>query len=419
VRLLVISQYFWPEDFRINDLVAEMVARGHEVTVLTGLPNYPQGAVAPEFRSEPAAFARYRGARVVRVPLIARGRSRVQLVANYLSFAFMACICGPWRLRGLRFDAIFVFEVSPVTVGVPAVMLRALKRAPLAFWVLDQWPETLAAIGLVRKRWLLSLVGKLVSWIYHRCDLLLAPSQRLMGKIAEYCRPGARIEYFPNWADAAFDASEPAPAPEVRAAPGTFSVMFAGNLGEAQDLPALLDAAERVPADRPVRWLIVGDGRMAQWCREQIAARNLAERVQMLGRYAPERMPSFYRCADVLLLSLRDEPIFEMTIPAKLQSYLAAGRPVIAMLNGEGAEVVRRARAGISCPAGDSAALAAAVCQLAALTPEARAELGRNALALSTAEFGRAALISRLEVWLATLARGLRAGGGTGSAARS
>jgi colanic acid biosynthesis glycosyl transferase WcaI len=419
VRLLVISQYFWPEDFRINDLVAEMAARGHEVTVLTGLPNYPQGRVAPEFRSHPAAFTDYRGARIVRVPVIPRGHHRVQLVANYLSFALAGCVCGPWKLRGLRFDAIFVFEVSPVTVGLPAVMLRALKRAPVAFWVLDQWPETLAAIGLIRKRWLLALVGKLVSFIYNRCDLLLAPSQRLRGKIAEYCRPGSRIEYFPNWAEPVFDAHEGPTAPEVATAPGTFSVMFAGNLGEAQDLPALLDAAERIPPDRSVRWLIVGDGRMAQWCREQIERRNLAARVQMLGRYPLGRMPSFYRCADALLLSLRDEPIFEMTIPAKLQSYLAAGRPVIAMLNGEGGEVVRRAHAGISCPAGDAGALAEAVCQLAALTPEAREQLGRNALALSISEFGRGALISRLEAWLAVLTRDFRTGGSIGPPAQS
>jgi colanic acid biosynthesis glycosyl transferase WcaI len=408
LRVLVISQVFWPENFRINDLVTELVARGHEVTVLTGLPNYPDGRVFPAYARDPQAFAKLNGAEIVRVPIVPRGQGRVRLVLNYFVFAASATLLGSWKLRGRAFDAIFVYEPSPVTVGIPAIVLRSLKRAPLAFWVLDLWPETLEAIGVVKSPLLLRMVGRLVSLIYDRCDLILAQSRSFIPQIAKYCTGERPVLYFPSWAEAVFDRVAAAPAPEVVPRPGGFDVMFAGNIGEAQDFPAILEAAELLREQPHVRWLIVGDGRMAAWVRQEIARRGLEQQVVMLGRYPVERMPSFYCHADALLVSLKDEPIFAMTIPGKLQSYLAAGIPVVAMLNGEGADVVRRAGAGVTCAAGDARGLADAVLHLASLPQEQREEMGRNALAVSAGEFDRVRLISRLEMWLQRLKEGAR-----------
>ena len=137
MQILVVSQYFWPENFRVNDLVDEFCKRGHEVTVLTGSPNYPSGEVFPEFRSNPGGFAQFGAASVVRVPMLPRGKGGLRLMLNYLSFAFCATVFGAWRLRGQAFDVLFVFEPSPITVGLPAAFLRYLKCAPLVFWVLD------------------------------------------------------------------------------------------------------------------------------------------------------------------------------------------------------------------------------------------------------------------------------------------
>jgi colanic acid biosynthesis glycosyl transferase WcaI len=410
LRLLVVSQYFWPEYFRVNNLVAELVTRGHDVTVLTGLPNYPSGAVFPEYKEDPSRFASYSGATIVRVPLFSRGQGRVSLMLNYLSFAASASLLGSWRLRGRRFDVIFVYEPSPATVGIPAVLLRAIKKAPVAFWVLDLWPETLQAIGVVRSRGLLRAVGGLVSFIYNRCDLILAQSKSLIPQIAKHCNGSSRIRYFPSWAESIFDLGSEVAAPEVPLKQNAFSVMFAGNIGEAQDFPAVLAAAELLKAHVQIRWLVVGDGRMAHWVNEEIRRRDLQQCVLMLGRHPIERMPAFYQHADALLVCLKDEPIFSMTIPGKLQSYLAAGIPVVAMLNGEGAEVVERSRSGVTCRAGDASGLAAAVLRLASLSAEQRAEMGGNALAVSANEFDRNKLITQLEVWLEELRA--RAGGG-------
>jgi colanic acid biosynthesis glycosyl transferase WcaI len=403
MRLLVVTQYFWPENFRINDLVAELVRRGHEVTVLTGLPNYPDGVLFSNFRDNPQAFSTYEGAEVVRVPMLTRGKGGLRLMLNYVTFAASASLLGAWKLRGRRFDAVFAYEPSPITVGLPAAVLRSLKRAPMAFWVLDLWPETLEAIGVVRSPALLRTVGRLVTFIYRRCDLILAQSKSFIPQIRKYAGVDSRVEYFPSWAESLFDSTPATPAEEVPACPGCFNVMFAGNIGDAQDFPAILAAAESLKQHANIRWLIVGDGRMAQWVAEEIERRGLQSTVLMLGRHPVERMPSFFRHAQALLVSLKDEPIFSMTIPGKLQAYLAADVPIMAMLNGEGAEVVRNASAGLTCASGDHQALADCVLRMSRMSSEERATMGRNAKELSIREFDRATLIGRLEDWLKTM----------------
>ncbi|MEJ5991371.1 glycosyltransferase family 4 protein [Ramlibacter sp. PS3R-8] len=403
MRLLVVSQYFWPENFRINDLVSELVARGHAVTVLTGCPNYPDGEVFADFRANPRAFDTFAGASVVRVPMLARGKGGLRLALNYFTFALSGATIGAWKLRGRRFDAIFVFEVSPVTVGLPAIVQRWLKKAPVAFWVLDLWPETLEAIGVVRSKRVLGLVAQLVRFIYRRCDLLLAQSRGFIPQIRKYSGD-TEVRYFPQWAEAVHDAAEAAAAPEVPLQPGAFTIVFTGNIGDAQDFPTVIDAAERLKTSAPqVRWVIVGDGRLADWVREQVAQRGLTQQVLLPGRFPVERMPSFYRHADALLVSLKPEPIFAMTLPGKLQGYLAAGVPILAMLDGEGAQVITDAVAGVAAKAGDAQALAAAVLRLAALTPQERHAMGARGRQLGATEFDRGRQIGKLEAWLGEL----------------
>lgn len=404
MRLLVVTQYFWPENFRINDLVTEFSRRGHEVTILTGWPNYPDGNVFDAYRKNPAQYASFEGARVVRVPLVPRGRGGLRLISNYFSFALTASVLGLWKLRGQKYDAVLVYEPSPITVGIPGVVLRAVKRAPMALWVLDLWPETLKAVGIVKSERLLWLVGKLVAFIYRHCDLILAQSRSFIPQIRRYAGEDRRIAYFPNWAESVFDGGTVEPAAEVSADPGCFTVMFAGNIGEAQDFPAILAAAEMLRDRTDIRWLVVGDGRMAKWVAREIEMRNLGRNVQLLGRHPLERMPSFFQHADALLVSLKDEPIFAMTIPGKLQSYLATGVPVIAMLNGEGAELLTGAMAGLTCAAGDHVALAQAVLRLAALEKAERQVMGERGRALYSREFERQLLLDRLEGWLLNLA---------------
>lgn len=400
MRILVVSQYFWPESFRVNDLVKEWVQRGHQVIVLTGLPNYPEGKVFDAYRKKPSAFAEYEGAKVLRVPMLPRGTGGLRLMLNYISFVLSGTVLGPWYLRGWVADVIFVFEPSPVTVGLPAIWLGKIKRTPVVFWALDLWPETLAAIGVVRSPRLLGWVGHMVRFIYNRCTLVLGQSRGFMGSIANYCDDKAKIRYFPNWAEDVYRNDKVKPALEVPELPNGFTIVFAGNIGEAQDMSAVLDAADRLKSDPGIRWVIVGDGRKADWLQSEVARRDLGKQFLLPGRFPVERMPSFYAHADALLVSLRPDPVFSMTIPGKVQSYLMAGIPLLGMLDGEGSAVIRNAQAGLTCKAGDGAALAQAVLDLAAMPQAERNQLGSNGRIYAENEFGRVQLMDKLEALL-------------------
>jgi len=398
MRILVISQYFWPENFRINDLVQDLIDRGHEVTVLTGLPNYPSGKVFSDFRKKPEMFSKFSGAKIVRVPLITRGNGGFRLVLNYLTFALSASLVGFFRLRKSSFDVIFVCQLSPVTVGIPAVVFRSLKRIPVVFWVLDLWPETLSALGY-RSKIILKLVGGLVSFIYNRCDLILGQSKGFIKNINKYCSQPQKFRYFPSWSETLFSEKSTVLAPEVQEKSKVFNIVFTGNIGQSQDFPTILDAVELLKPHKDIRWLVVGDGRDADWVKKEIFKRGLSGSVEMLGRYPLDRMPSFISHADVLLVTLKKEPAFSLTIPGKVQSYLASGIPIVGMLDGEGARVISESQAGFVCPAGDSHGLANLILEMKSLTKVERERLGKNGKSYTEREFNRSKLINQLENW--------------------
>ena len=405
MRILIVSQYFWPENFRINDLASELVSRGHEVTVLTGLPNYPSGQIFDEYKAATEHFSNYKEICIYRVPLIPRGKGALRLLLNYLSFPISACLLGPWKLRGQKFDVVLTCQLSPVTVGLPGAFLAWLKKAPMVMWVLDLWPDTLKAIGVVKSPKLIAFLGVLVGFIYRRCDLLWAQSRSFIPKIQLLAGPLVSVVYFPSWAEDLFSSEALLPAPEVPIKDECFNVMFAGNVGRAQDFECILSAATLLKELTNIRWLIVGDGRMSAWVQAEIEQRGLAECVLMLGRHPVERMPEFYLHADAMLVTLSDQEIFSMTIPGKLQSYLAAGMPIIAALNGEGADVVKSANVGLICAAGDAEGLAENVLKMAALPLSERQSMGKNGLKFSEREFDRQMVVNMAEKYLSGLVK--------------
>jgi len=403
LRILIVSQYFWPENFRINELVTELVARGHEVTVLTGLPNYPSGQIFPDYSKNPNGFEQYGGASIVRVPLIPRGRSRIQLALNYLSFVISGSTLGVWRLRGKRFDVVFAYLISPITAALPALLIGRLKHAPVAIWVLDLWPETLAAMGAVRSQLALRWVGYLVSFIYRHSARIFVQSKSFVSNVVQYAGDDARVRYFPGWAEQVFDnpSINPIAVPEFKSDDGKFKILFAGNIGDAQDFPSILTAIEALRGRTDIRWIILGEGRAKAHVETLIEERGLGDIVVMLGQYPIESMPSFFRAADALLVTLKGGSIFSMTIPGKVQSYLAAGVPILGMLDGEGARVIEEAGAGFICPAGDGSALARQVLRLIETPASERTAMGSRGRAYAAREFNRAHLMDRLEQTLA------------------
>jgi glycosyltransferase involved in cell wall biosynthesis len=405
VRLLIVSQYFWPEAFRINDVARDLVARGHEVTVLCGTPNYPAGRVFEGYGWFKRTRETWHGVDIVRVPLIARGNgSRRRLIANYISYALAASLLGPLRCRG-KYDAILVFQMSPATMGVAAVVMKWVRRAPILYWVQDLWPESVIAVGAVRKPWLLWPIAALVRGFYRASAFVLIQSHSFRKHVEAHGIAAERIRYLPNTAEPFY---VPLPAerahPALARVPPGFRVMFAGNVGAAQALPTLLAAAELTRARRDIQWVIVGEGSMSAWVEQEVARRNLSQTVQLLGRFPTTDMPRLFAGADALLVTLRRDPVLALTIPSRVQSYLASGKPIVGAIDGEGAAVIVEAGAGVCGPAEDAAALAANVLAVCDWGPALREAAGHRGREYFLQHFSNDMLLDRLEQWCAEVA---------------
>jgi glycosyltransferase involved in cell wall biosynthesis len=403
MRVLIVTQYFWPENFRINDLAQGLVKIGHQVTVLTGKPNYPSGEFFDGYSFWGKSREMFAGIEVIRVPLVARGNGgATRLVFNFLSFALFASLFGPLRCRG-SFDVVLVYEPSPVTVGFPGLVMKAVKKAPLMFWVQDLWPESLSATGAVKSKWIINLVASLVSFIYKGCDRILVQSRAFVDRVRALGADSTRILYYPNSAEELYRPVSRDTSPHAASLPLGFRIVFAGNIGTAQSFETILGAAEELREHPEIHWVILGDGRQFNWVKEEVAKRGLTHRFHLLGRHPVEAMPQWFAQADALLVTLKRDPIFSLTIPSKVQSYMACGRPILASLDGEGARIIEEAQAGVVVPPEDASALAAAVLRLSGMPSPDREQLGQNGRRYFLQEFERDALLARLDAWMKEL----------------
>ena len=400
MRILILSQYFWPESFRINSFAEALLRAGAEVTVLTGQPNYPDGAIFEGYAASSFGHEFMGGIEVLRVPLAPRGNaSGLRLALNYLSFVASASLFGPWRLRDRKVDVILVYAPSPILQAIPAILIGRIKSARVVTWVQDLWPESLTSTGHVRNARILSAVDAVVRWIYRRNDLLLGQSQAFVAAIRE--KAGSTpVSYFPNPADDPLSN-----AIGERAAlsfPSGFNVVFAGNLGTVQSLDTIVGAAELLKNRVGVRITLVGSGSRSEWLTNEVSRRGLSNLV-IAGRYPSADMPGILAQASALLVCLGRSDTLSKTIPSKLQSYFAAGRPLVGALDGEGADLIMRSGAGIAVPAEDATALADAIARLSDYTPAELARLADAAHTFYVAHFEPDTLAKRLLTTLAEL----------------
>jgi len=405
LRILIVTQYFWPENFRITDLAIALKDKGHDVTVLTGMPNYPAGKLYAGYTWWKKRREDMQGIPIVRVPLFVRRESKSwQLAFNYLSFVLSGCLLAPWLLRKKPFDIVLCYEPSPVTVAIPAIVMKRFKKAPLLFWVQDLWPETLVATGAIQSPRILSAVGIMVKRIYHACDAILVQSRSFVEPAVAVGAERSKIRYFPNWAEALYQPVQCLDSlPERSELPkDSFVVMFAGNLGVAQSLDTIVAAAEILKGEM-IHWVFLGDGRRRVWLQDEVQERGLEAKVSVLGRRPMETMPAYFALADAMLVTLKDDPVMATTIPGKVQSYLACGRPVIGALNGAGAAVIMESKAGYSVASDDVDALAQAVLRMSRLSDQEREIMGQSGLSYYRQHFDRDMLVAQLEGWMSEL----------------
>lgn len=376
MRILLVTQYFYPEQFKSNDLAFELQKRGHQVTVLTGLPNYPGG----KFYKGYGVFKKRRetveGVDVIRTLVVPRGNgSGVRLAINYLSWAFFASLRALTLSFQKRFDAIIVHETSPITRGYPALLVRKIQRIPIYFWVLDLWPESLQSAGNINNEFVLNIFKRETKRMYEHSHKILVSSKGFIKSILEKGEYLDKLEYFPNWAEDLFENAEIKPIPDLKAG---FKVMFAGNIGEAQDFEHVMQAALLLKKEKNIQFIFIGDGRRKEWVDSFIEKHQLSDTVSALGRFPIDLMPSFFKQADVMLLALKDDYIFSLTAPAKLQAYMAAAKPVVAMIDGEARNLIADSNCGVSSPAKDYQGLAENILKLSKMNGDDLRAYGEN-----------------------------------------
>ena len=398
MKILIITQYFHPENFRISDFAFKMVERGHEVSVITGVPNYPEGKIFGGYKSFRNECVE--GVMIYRVPLLARGKSRgFELVLNYLSFLISALIFGPFVARKVKPDVIFSVNYSPATVGLVGVYFSFLKKKPLFLWVQDLWPDSLIATGAVKSGLITSLVDLMVKYIYRKSDLIFVQSRAFGNSIGSFGSAlSEKIRYLPNWAEDTYNNNaKTADKHHVQLIPkNKFIIMFAGNLGVAQSLETIVLAAAEVRQD-PIHWVFLGDGRQKEWLEKIVTARGLNNNISILGRYPLEDMPSFFELADVMLVTLKESPVYAMTVPGKIQSYLKNAKPILSALEGEGASVVEESGAGFNVRSGDFIGLARAASRMSCLSSEELDQMCLNAKNYYDNNFDVDVLLSQFE----------------------
>lgn len=377
MRILLVTQYFYPEVFKSNDLAFELAKRGHHVDALVGIPNYPDGKYFKGYGIFRKRHEVVNGVNVYRVFQTPRGKGGWRLPVNYFTFVIFGCLRVLFQFAWKKkYDCIIGHEPSPIFQAYPALLLRKLRKTPFYYWIMDLWPDAMKSGGGVKNQKLLDNVDKLVKGIYRQTDKILITSERFRESIAAKGDFADKIIYFPNWSDDILQMDDTYEIPQL---PDGFKIMIAGNLGKSQNLEAVTEVMLGLKDVPEVKWVFVGGGSRKEWLEGFIKDNGLEDRAVCLGQYPFKAMPAFYKQADAMLVTLRAGfPHLEAVVPARLQSYMSAGRPVLAMIGCGGADIIEESHCGYAVPAGDSEALIKVIKEKVLADKEAFAKMGRN-----------------------------------------
>lgn len=389
-KILVISQYFYPENFRINDLVLELEKRDYDITVLTGLPNYPTGEYFQGYSTEKCCDENWKGVQIYRCKLRARSKGTLNLIRNYISFVIQAKRKMK-EIKDDKFDAIYVFEVSPITVALPAISYKKKKHTPIIMNVQDLWPENIIAVTGMNNAFINFLIKIVVRYIYKNCDSILAASQSFVPNIQSYLKTGKeKVKFWPQYsvvkkeekAKNLFDVNY-------------FNIIFTGNIGVAQGLDIAIEAAQQL-RNTNIHWHFVGDGRCLDDLKKSVRESNLDHCIKFYGRKEEKEIPQYLANADAALLILKPDPVFEMTIPAKLQTYMACGVPIIGCVSGEGKRMIEESKSGVVSSNISVEGLVDVCNRMLSMSKEEYAKLSMNSYEYGKKHFDKKIIIDQL-----------------------
>nr|WP_294572368.1 glycosyltransferase family 4 protein [uncultured Romboutsia sp.] len=406
MKILVVTQYFWPEEFRINDICEGLVEKGHEVEVLTGLPNYPYGKLFEGYSFKSRGPKEYKGIKINRCYLIERGQdSSIKLALNYLSFMINSLFHIP-KLAKKKFDNIFVFQVSPITSAIPAIVLGKLKRIPTSIYIQDLWPETFYSIKNINNKNIRNTLKKICIKIYDTFDQIVIASEGYRDILVKSGINEEKIVYLPQWAEDIYsdnNLNENVIAKDNE----DFVVTFAGNIGKAQSVDTIIKAAKLAKQNRNIKWIILGDGSEFNNIKELVEKYNLKDTVKLLGRKPSTDMPKYFNQSDALIVTLKNTDILRITLPAKVQSYMASGKPILGSISGSGMEAIKSSNCGLVSEAEDYNELYNKVIQLYNMDEIDRKKLGNNGKQYFKQNFERNMLLNRLEGYLKSIIKNI------------
>lgn len=393
-HILIVSQYFYPEQFRINDLASEWVKRKYKVTVITGIPNYPQGKFFVGYGLLKKRYETYNGVEIVRIPLIPRGNSSVGITLNYFSFIVSGFF---WKcFTKIKADYTFIFEVSPMTQALVGVWYANRRKIPCFLYVQDLWPENVEIAAGIHNKWILGPIGKMVDFIYKRCNKIFVASPSFAESVKARGTDENKVVYWSQYAEEFYkpcmDKSPLIPTD------GIINITFTGNIGTAQGLEILPEAAEILKGKNiSLRFNIIGDGRNKENLINQIKAKQVEEYFNLIGWQPAENIPSILAASDAAFLSFADNPLYSMTIPAKLQSYMACGIPIIGSVSGESEKIIRESECGLTCKIGSASALSDVIIEFIQLSQSKKREMAENANAYTQKHFNKKTLIDYID----------------------
>lgn len=395
MKIAVVFQHYYPEQFRLTPICEELVRRGHDVTVYTGLPNYPHGHIPKKYRFFKNRREIHNGVKIVRSFEIGRKPGKLGLAVNYVSYTLSSI----WRalFAPLDFDVVFAYSTSPILMSLAGIVLKKRSKKKLHMYLMDIWPACLSAMNVKENSILYRVMGKISKYVYSQCDSISYTSRsfrRYMRDVHQIALNEA--DYLPQFAETFFE-QEPQPMPESE----KLTLLFAGNIGQMQSVDTILKAADLL-RNEPVRWWILGDGSALDACKALQAERQLTN-VEFLGRKPTEDMPLYYRQADAMLVTMRDDSLVNQTLPGKIQSYMAFAKPIIGAINGETKNIVEEAQAGIICEAENAEGLAKSVQDFLQMNADERAALSHNAKKYYDTHFRFINHMNRLEKFLLDL----------------
>lgn len=398
-HILVISQLFYPEEFRINDICSEWVKRGYEVTVVTGIPNYPKGTFFEGYGYFTKRKDSYNGVTIIRIPILPRFHNSVMLALNYLSFVVSGFF---WQFfTKIKADYVYIFEVSPMTQALPGVWYAKHRKLPCYLYVTDLWPENVEIIAGIKNKAVINAIGYMVDYIYSKCTRIFTSSKSFITAIQDRGVSREKLEYWPQYAESFYRPLKKQLV-SINEIPqdGIFNIIFAGNLGYAQGLLVLVDAARILKECQfLVRFNIVGDGRFKPTLLEKISESGVEEYFNFIAKQPATRIPEFFAVSDASIICLSKNYVFSITLPAKTQSCLACGLPILVSADGEIQEVILEANAGFCSASGDAKGLAENIKKIVALSDSERAQMKTNALMYSKKSFDKESLLDRMDFW--------------------